>query len=101
MRMTPAAFVASLFLATALATACSSSSAPALGTCCVVQQPANGPLCFCEEPAGTASTFNVTVTGSTCTVTGTGDGGASGTLQGQPPATYADCSAPVGPATGT
>ncbi len=49
------------------------------------------------------SAFAVRVSGSTCTVTNTGDGGTRDggrttavTVSGEPPATQADCANPVG-----
>ena len=76
--------------------ACSSPSAPDLGTCCVVDgQGTSGPVCFCGSSSTAGSSFVVKVSGSTCTVTSTNDGSPSTTAQGQPPASLADCVNPV------
>jgi hypothetical protein len=76
---------------------CSSPSAPDLGTCCVVDdQGTSGPVCFCGSSSTAGTSFVVKVSGSTCTVTNTNEGGPGATAQGQPPASQADCVNPVG-----
>jgi hypothetical protein len=77
---------------------CSTSSTPPLGKCCVLTASDQSTDCYCGTFAaegGVVST--VVVSGSTCTVTITSEGGGgSEHLKGYPPAAVTDCMNPVG-----
>jgi ribulose kinase len=95
MRMRIASFLAlSLALGTVF---CSTAPTPALGRCCILTASDGSIDCYCGTFAaegGVVST--VVVSGSTCTVTVTSDGGGGEQLKGYPPAAVTDCMNPVG-----
>lgn len=95
MRMRIASFFA---LALASGTVfCSTASTPDLGRCCVLTASDRSIDCYCGTlgaEGGVVST--VVVSGSTCTVTLTSDGGGGEQLKGYPPAAIADCPNPIG-----
>ncbi len=100
MRMRTASFLAlSLALGTVF---CSTASIPPLGTCCVLTASDRSIDCYCGTFAQGAVVSTVVVSGSTCTVTFTSDGGGTSDagggeqLTGYPPAAITDCPSPVG-----
>ncbi len=89
--------IAWLFVGLALAAGtlyCSGpATTPATNTCCLVAT-ANGTVCYCGTSATAGSSFTVAVSGSTCTVTNTSDGGGDAQVTGSPPAAITDCLTP-------
>jgi hypothetical protein len=80
---------------------CSTASTPPLGHCCVLTASDGSVDCYCDTVAQGAVPFTVVVSGTTCTVTltidggGTSDGGGGEQLSGYPPAAITDCPSPV------
>jgi hypothetical protein len=86
-----------LALSLALGTVfCSTASTPPLRNCCVLTASDGSIDCYCGTGAEGALVSTVVVSGSTCTVTFTSDGGGGEQLNGYPPAAVADCPCPVG-----
>jgi hypothetical protein len=75
---------------------CSTAPIPPLGRCCILTASDGSIDCYCGTfvEGGVAST--VVVSGSTCTVTITNDGGGGAQFTGYPPAASTDCMAPIG-----
>jgi hypothetical protein len=91
--------VASLFgLALVLGTlSCAgTASNPPLDKCCVVTATDGTIVCFCGTSTTPGDSFTVVVSGSTCTVTSTNDGGGDAQVSGAPPQAQADCVSPQG-----
>jgi hypothetical protein len=100
MRMRTASF---LGLSLALGTVfCSAASPPLLGKCCVLTASDGTIDCYCGTAAQGAVLSTVVVSGSTCAVTFTSDGGAASdggggqALNGYPPAAITDCTNVIG-----
>jgi hypothetical protein len=98
-----------LALSLALGTVfCSAASTPPLGKCCVLTASDGTIDCYCGNAAQGAVLSTVVVSGSTCTVTFTSDGGAASdgeaasdggggqALNGYPPAAITDCTNVIG-----
>jgi hypothetical protein len=66
-------------------------SFPPLNTCCVVTATDGTFVCYCAGDG-----FTVVVSGSTCTVTNTSDGGGDAQFSGAPPQAQTDCVIPQG-----
>jgi len=82
---------------------CSTASTPPLGKCCVLTASDGSVDCYCGTFAQGAVVSTVVVSGSTCTVTftsdgggGPSDGGGGAQLNGYPPAALTDCTSPIG-----
>jgi hypothetical protein len=91
--------IASLLgLAIALGTlSCSASASnPPLKTCCVVTATDGSTDCYCGASTTPGDSFTVVVSGSTCTVTSTNEGGGAIQLSGAPPQAQTDCVEPQG-----
>jgi hypothetical protein len=87
------------FLALSLASGtvfCSTASTPPLGTCCILTASDGSIDCYCGTFAEGGVVSTVVVSGSTCTVTVTSDGGGGEPLKGYPPAAATDCISPIG-----
>jgi hypothetical protein len=87
------------FLALSLASGtvfCSTASTPPLGTCCVLTASDRSIVCYCGTFAQGALVSTVVVSGSTCTVTFTSDGGGGEQSNGYPPAAVTDCTNQIG-----
>jgi hypothetical protein len=67
------------------------ASNPPLNTCCVVTATDGTIVCFCGTSTTPGDAFTVVVTGSTCTVTNTTEGGADAQVKGAPPQAQTDC----------
>jgi|HubBroStandDraft_1064217.scaffolds.fasta_scaffold17996_4 hypothetical protein len=74
------------------------ASLPPLDTCCVVLVTGGGGAvdCFCGSSSTVGDAFKVVVSGSTCTVTNTNDGGDDAQATGSPPQAQTDCMNPQG-----
>jgi hypothetical protein len=73
------------------------ASNPPLNTCCVVTATDGTIVCFCGYSNTPGDSFSVVVSGSTCTVTTTNDGGATDAqVTGAPPQAQTDCLNPQG-----
>jgi hypothetical protein len=91
--------IPSLFgLALAVGTlSCSGAgSFPPLNACCVVPAADGTIVCFCGASTTPGDAFTVRVSGSTCTVTSTNDGGGDVQVHGAPPQAQTDCANPQG-----
>jgi hypothetical protein len=72
------------------------ASNPPLSTCCVVTATDGTIVCFCGTSTTPGDAFTVVVSGSTCTVTSTNDGGTHAQVRGAPPQAQTDCLNPQG-----
>jgi hypothetical protein len=72
------------------------ASNPPLGTCCVVTETSAVTVCFCGASTAPGDSFTVVVSGSTCTVTNTNEGGADAQVPGITPQAQTDCMNPQG-----
>jgi len=72
------------------------ASNPPLNTCCVVTATDGTIVCFCGASTTPGDAFTVVVSGSTCTVTSTNDGGRDAQVAGAPPQAPTDCANPQG-----
>jgi hypothetical protein len=72
------------------------SSGSPLNTCCVVPATDGTMVCFCGTSTTPGDAFTVVVSGSTCTVTSTNDGGGDVRAHGSPPQAQTDCVNPQG-----
>jgi hypothetical protein len=72
------------------------ASLPPLDTCCVVTTTDGTIACFCGTSMTAGDAFKVVVSGSTCTVTNTNDGGNDAQVSGSPPQAATDCMNPQG-----
>jgi hypothetical protein len=90
MRARIASLLALAFLVVTFSCAGSASNAP-LDKCCVVTATDGTIVCFCGTSMASGDAFSVVVSGSTCTVTNTNDGGNDAEVTGAPPQAQADC----------
>jgi hypothetical protein len=72
------------------------ASLPPLSSCCVVTTTDQTIACFCGTSTASGDAFIVKVSGSTCTVTSTNDGGNDAQVTGSPPQAQTDCLNPQG-----
>jgi hypothetical protein len=72
------------------------ASNPPLTSCCVVTETSGTTTCFCGASTTPGSSFAVQVSGSTCTVTNTNEGGADAQVPGITPQAQTDCLDPQG-----
>jgi hypothetical protein len=68
-----------------------SASNPPLDKCCVITATDGSIVCFCGTSTASGDAFTVVVSGSTCTVANTNDGGNDAQVSGVTPQAQADC----------
>lgn len=91
--------IASLFglaLVAGVLSCAGTASNPPLDTCCVVTATDQSIVCFCGVSTTPGDAFTVVVSGSTCTVTSTNDGGKDAQVPGITPQAQTDCMNPQG-----